>query len=109
MTTDERPPVRPRSAGAAGARRDIHEEALAGPDPQMVAAALRRLKAEFDANGDAIGKMLLEDEDVVPTPTGKISSRWFFNGYQQAMRDMAAKFEEGGEQAARQWIADNTA
>lgn len=39
---------------------------------------------------------------------GPSQSRWFRNGYQQALADIKAKLDEGGEQAAREWIENNT-
>ena len=33
---------------------------------------------------------------------------WFRAGYLEALGDVLAKLDDGGEDAARQWIADNT-
>ena len=41
------------------------------------------------------------------TPTGKTSERWFRVGYQSAMQDMLRCLNEGGEDAAREWIKNN--
>lgn len=41
------------------------------------------------------------------TPGGPTQVKWFGNGYQAALRDIAAALEQGGESAARVWVANN--
>lgn len=43
-----------------------------------------------------------------PTPTGPIKHAWFSHGYQAAMTDVIQKFNEGGEEALREWVRNNT-
>jgi uncharacterized protein YidB (DUF937 family) len=40
-------------------------------------------------------------------PTGPTSLRWYRAGYQSALADLLEKLDEGGEEAARKWIANN--
>lgn len=42
------------------------------------------------------------------TPTGKVSHKWYVEGYQAAMEDIAARLAEGGEEAVREWVRNNT-
>lgn len=45
---------------------------------------------------------------VVPeVPNGSVSRKWFSEGYQAAMIDIATKLEEGGEDAVREWVENN--
>jgi len=39
---------------------------------------------------------------------GPTMRRWFRVGYVEALTDILVKLDDGGEDAARQWIADNT-
>lgn len=39
--------------------------------------------------------------------TGVRKDKWFAEGYQQCLKDLKAKIEEGGLEAAEQWIRDN--
>jgi hypothetical protein len=44
---------------------------------------------------------------ALPQPAGPVQSRWFANGYQQALRDLRDAFERGGEADARDWLVNN--
>jgi hypothetical protein len=44
----------------------------------------------------------------IPAPTGPVQHAWYRNGYQQALVDLAAALDSGGEDAAREWITNNT-
>jgi hypothetical protein len=41
-------------------------------------------------------------------PPGPVAHRWYAAGYQQALADLLARLDEGGEDAAREWISNNT-
>lgn len=50
----------------------------------------------------------MANTENVPQPTGKTTRYWFANGYRQAMLDLLIKLDEEGEDAAIQWIKDNS-
>lgn len=38
---------------------------------------------------------------------GPAQLKWFGKGYQQGLADIEAKLREGGEEAVREWLANN--
>lgn len=39
---------------------------------------------------------------------GPTQAKWFGEGYQAALADLATQFDQGGEKAAREWIKNNS-
>lgn len=42
------------------------------------------------------------------TPEGPTQTRWYALGYQAALTDLLQALDNGGEEAAREWIENNT-
>lgn len=40
-------------------------------------------------------------------PTGPTQVKWYGNGYQAALADIATALDQGGEDAVKEWLANN--
>jgi hypothetical protein len=43
----------------------------------------------------------------IKIPEGPTQFKWYATGYQAALADLIRELNEGGEQAAREWIKNN--